>query len=659
MGITADIAIIVVAALIGGLIAQRLRQPLILGYILAGVAVGPFTGGITISEVHDIELLAEIGVALLLFALGLEFSLKELQPVRRIALFGTPIQMALSMGLGLGVGRVLGWTWSDGIWFGAFLSLSSTMVILRTLMTQGRLGSLSGRIMIGMLIVQDMAAIPMMIVLPVLGNLETGLPVLGWALLRGILFLAAMILVGTRLIPWLMGYVAGWKSRELFFLAVTAMGLGIGYATFLVGLSFAFGAFVAGIVLSESDFSHQALSDIIPLRDLFGLLFFVSVGMLLDPAFLMENLGLVLVIVVVVIVGKALIFGGVTRFFGYGNVAPFAVGLGLFQIGEFSFVLARLGVSSGSIDKDLYSLALTVAIVTMLMTPFVSRFAQPLYDLRRRLFPHQPLDTVHLPGNELVDHVVIAGLGRVGLYVAQVLRDLDVPFMAIELDHQRVAQCQTEGIPVLFGDASNPIILAAAAVQRARLLLITVPPVVVAQAIIGHVRQDRPDLHIVVRAEGMAQMELLNSLGVYEIVQPEFEAGLEITRQALVHLDFPAAQIQRFTDQIRHDLYAPLYSEHADMHRVAHLRQAQQLLPMHWVSLSADSPLVGHTIQTLRIRSRTGANVVAVLRGEETLANPDVGLQFEAGDTVAVLGDERQLAEFEAWAEAETRTFVS
>ena len=651
MGIAADIAIIVVAALIGGLVAQRLRQPLILGYILAGVLVGPYTGGVTVTELHDIELLAEIGVALLLFALGLEFSLKELRPVRRIALIGTPIQLALSIGLGLGVARLLGWNWSDAIWFGALLSLSSTMVLLRTLMNQGRLGSLSGRIMIGMLIVQDMIAIPMMIVLPVLGDLETGLPVLGWALLRGTLFLAAMILVGTRIIPWLMGYVARWKSRELFFLAVTAMGLGIGYATYLVGLSFAFGAFVAGLVLSESDFSHQALSDIIPLRDLFGLLFFVSVGMLLDPAFLVSNLGLVLLIVAVVVLGKGLIFALVTRLMGYGNVAPFAVGLGLFQIGEFSFVLARLGVSSGSIDKDLYSLILTVAIITMLMTPFLAKLAQPLYDLRRRLFRHTALDTVSLPGEELTDHVVIAGLGRVGHYVAQVLKELDVPFVAIELDHQRVTQCRGEGLPVLFGDASNPIVLEAAAVDHARLLLITVPPISVVQTIIGHVREVRPELHIVVRAEGMAQMELLNSLGVFEVVQPELEAGLEITRQALVHLDIPTVQIQRFTDQVRHDLYAPLYTEHPDLRRIAQLRQAQQLVPMHWVTLTEGSPLVGETIQDLHIRSRTGVSVVAVLRDGITIPNPAADFRFLTDDIIAVLGNEVQLTAFETWAE--------
>ncbi|HXF63365.1 MAG TPA: cation:proton antiporter, partial [Caldilineaceae bacterium] len=347
MGIAADIAIIVVAALAGAYIAQKLRQPLILGYILAGIVVGPYTGGIKVTEIHDIELLAEIGVALLLFALGIEFSLKELQPVRQIALIGTPLQIVLTIALGAGVGYMFGWRWIDSIWFGALISLSSTMVALKTLMSQGRMGTLSSRVMIGMLIVQDLAVIPMLIILPELGNLEAGLRILGWAAVRAVIFLAAMVFIGIKVIPPLMAYIVRRASREFFLLAVVSLGLGVGYATYLVGLSFAFGAFVAGLVLSESEYSHQALSDIIPLRELFSLLFFVSVGMLLDPAFLFENWGRVLVVVALVALVKGTIFAGIARLFGYRNVVPLAVGLGLFQVGEFSFVLARVGLRTG------------------------------------------------------------------------------------------------------------------------------------------------------------------------------------------------------------------------------------------------------------------------------------------------------------------------
>ena len=650
MGITSDIAIIVVAGLFGGLIAQQLRQPLILGYILAGIVVGPFTAGVTVANVHDIELLAEIGVALLLFALGLEFSFGKLKPVRDIALIGTPIQILLTMALGLGLGRWLGWDWIACLWFGAMIALSSTMVILKTLMSQGRLGTLSSRVMIGMLIVQDLAVVPFMIILPQLNDPGAGLPVLVLAAVKAVLFLFLMIFVGTRLIPRLMAYIAGWNSRELFVLAVTAIGLGVGYATYLSGLSFAFGAFVAGMVLSESDFSHQALSEIIPVRDLFGLLFFVSVGMLLDPAFLIANWATVLAVVFLVSIGKALIFGGLSRLFGYGNIVPLAVGLGLFQVGEFSFVLARVGVNTNSINNDLYNLILTTAIVTMVLTPLGSGLAPRLYALRKRWFKKEPLRTINIPDGGLRHHVIIAGSGRVGQYVAQVLQRMGLAFVLIDIDHQRVEQARTAGFPVIYGDTSQGVVLEAAQVQRACLVLITTPAISVTRATVDQVRRLNPDLHIVARAEGVEQMQTLHEHGVYEVVQPEFEAGLEITRQALLHLNVPPAEIQHFTDGIRHELYAPLYQAHDDYQIVAQMENLTRLMELSWVRLDADSVLVERSIRDLQIRARTGAAIVGVVREGVLYPNPTPDYRFSSADWVAAMGDSEQLAAFRSMA---------
>ncbi|HRJ40321.1 MAG TPA: cation:proton antiporter [Caldilineaceae bacterium] len=646
MGIAADIAIIVVAGLIGGVIAQRLRQPLILGYILAGVIVGPYTGGVTVVEVHDIELLAEIGVALLLFALGLEFSLKELRPVARVALIGTPIQIGLTMALGYAIGQWQGMSWVHSLWLGGLIALSSTMVVLKTLSNQGRMGTLSSRVMIGMLIVQDLAVVPLMIILPQLNDPEAGLPLLGWAAARAALFLLVMVLVGTRLLPWLMRHIAAWNSRELFLLAITAIGLGVGYATYLSGLSFALGAFVAGMVLSESDYGHQALSDIIPLRDLFGLLFFVSVGMLLDPAFLLNNLVVVAVVVLVVTLGKGLIFGLLSRLFGYRNIVPLAVGLGLFQVGEFSFVLARVGVATNSIDANLYSLTLTVAIVTMLLTPLLSGFTAPLHSLRLRWFPAEPVQTVNLPKAGLHGHVVIAGGGRVGQYVAQVLQRMGLAFVIVELDFRRVEEAKRAGYSVIFGDATQQIVLEAAEVDEARLVLVTVPSVFTAQLVVDAVRLLNPPLHIVARAEGLEQMQTLHQQGVYEIVQPEFEAGLEMTRQALLHLNLPISEIHLYTDQVRQELYAPLYESHTEYTSLSQLQNVARLLAVEWFSLPEQSGLVDCTLGECHIRSRTGASVVGVMRNGTFTPNPPVSYRFQAGDWVAVMGSSEELTAF-------------
>src|ERR687884_857693 len=387
MGIAGDIAIILVAALLGGLVAQRLGLPLILGYILAGVAVGPNTGGPTVGEPHDIELLAEIGVALLLFTIGLRFSLDELAPVRRVAIVGTCVQMTLTVAFGYGLGRLLGFGWQEAAWFGALLSLSSTAVVLKSLSEQGVMGTLSSRVIIGMLIVQDLAVVPLIIVLPELGNIGEGLSELGVAVLRATIFIALMVIFGRRVLPWLMAKIAGWNSRELFLISVVGIGLGVGDGTYLFGLSFAFGAFVTGVVLSQSEYSHQALAEVEPLRDVFAMLFFVSVGMLLDPKFLLENAGVVALVVSLVFAFKGLLFAGVARVFGYGNIVPFAVGLGLFQVGEFSFVIARVGVDVGALSSRTYSIALTTAVVTMSLTPFAARAAPLLCDWWRKRFP--------------------------------------------------------------------------------------------------------------------------------------------------------------------------------------------------------------------------------------------------------------------------------
>lgn len=561
MGITADIAIILLAGLAGGLVAHRLRQPLILGYIAAGVLVGPVTGHGWISDMHDIEMLAEIGVALLLFALGIEFSLKELRPVYKVALIGTPIQLLLTIGVGLTLGKWLGWAWTEALWFGACVSLSSTMVVLKTLQGQGRLGTLSSRVMIGMLLVQDLALVPMLILLPELSDLKAGLPVLGWALLRAVVFLGLMFVVGTRLIPRLMVVVSRGNSRELFMLSVTALGLGIGFATYKVGLSFAFGAFMAGIVLSESEHNHQALSDILPLRDVFGLVFFVSVGMLLDPGYFRDNLLMIMGLGAVISAVKGLIFGTLGRAFGYRNVVPLALALTMFQAGEFSFILARVGRSVGGLGEDLYSCIMAVTLVSMFLTPFASGLTAPIYGWIRHRRSNEPMQIINLEREKLQDHVVIVGGGRMGQAVARVLGGSKLPFVVMELDQHRLEDCRDRGVATIFGDATHPVVLEAAGLDKARLLLVTTPDPVTTLAVVRLARRLRPDLHVVARAETDRMLTDLRALGVHMVVQPQLEAGLEITRQALVHLDADPGEIEILLADARRDFPLPLKSD--------------------------------------------------------------------------------------------------
>lgn len=643
MGIATDIIIIVVTAVLGGLVMQRLGQPLLLGYIAAGVAVGPHTGGL-VTNVHDIELLAEIGVALLLFALGLEFSFKHLKPVRKIALIGTPLQILLTLALGYLIGRVLGWDWKASIWLGALISLSSTMVILKTLMNAGWIGTLSSKVMIGILLVQDLAVVPLMIILPQLNAPAVGITALGYAALKATAFLAVMILLGTRILPRLMADIAKLGSRELFMLAITALGLGIGYLTHVVGLSFAFGAFVAGMVLSESDYGHQALSDVIPLRDVFGLLFFVSIGMLLDPVFLRDHIGQIAALVLVIGIGKGMIFTLLALLFGYRNVVPLAVGLGMFQIGEFSFVVARIGLSSESINAELFSLVLAVAVVTMVLTPLISGQTARLYALRKRRFKHEPIDSMNLPEAGLRHHVIIAGGGRIGFQIAAMLQKLGRQFILIELDQPRVARAKQAGMPVIYGDASREVVLAAAGCRTACLLLITMPGIVEGRAIVERVRRDHPDLPIVARASEMEFLATYRALGVTEVVLPEFEAGLEMLRQALIHLQMPVPEIERHTASLREQL---LTGDQRAARLLTQLRSAERQFDLQWMRIEAGSPLIDVSIGEAQIRTRTGASIVGVLRGETLEPNPAPDFRLRSGDLVAIMGTHAARAAFD------------
>lgn len=651
MGITTDIIILIVAAFLCGLLLQRLGQPLILGYIAAGIILGPHTGGF-ISSIHEIELLAEIGIALLLFALGLEFSLKDLRPVKKIAILGTPIQIVLTIGLGIGIGHVMGWNWKASLWLGALISLSSTMVILKTLMNQGMLGTLSSKVMIGMLIVQDLAVIPMMIILPQLKNPAVGLPILGVAALKAGAFITGMILLGTKLLPRLMAHIAKLGSRELFLLAITAIGLGVGYLTHMAGLSFAFGAFVAGMVLSESDFGHQALSDIIPLRDLFGLLFFTSVGMLFDPAFLLDNIWKVITLVLAVGIGKGLIFAFISRVFKYRNVIPLAVGLGLFQIGEFSFVLARVGLSTDSIGSEFYSLILTAAILTMVFTPLVSGQTSRIYALKKRWFRHEVLESSNMPDTGFTGHIVIVGGGRVGYQIAQVLKRLNLNFVIIELDHRRFAQAKIAGMAVVYGDAGHEIVLEAAGIKKAALLILTLPGFVEARSVIVHSKHLNNRLEIIARTSGPDSFELLKDLGVSEVVLPEFEAGLEMTRQALLRFRVPPIEVHRYTDTLRQEIYAHFFDQSEDYRFLSQLRNIEKQFDLQWVRLDQESPIAHRSIGESEIRKRTGASVVGVVREKQLRPNPNADFVLLPDDLVAIIGSERSREAFLVMASA-------
>jgi len=547
-----------VVGLLGGMLARLLRLPLLVGYVLAGIAVGPHTGGPTVSQIDQIELLAEIGVALLLFSLGLEIAFADLKPVRRVALIGGPIQVVLTVAAAaLGGVFALRMPVVEAIWFGSMISVSSTMVVLKILSAGGLTTTLASRVMIGLLVLQDLAVIPMLIILPRLGgdsssllvNLATSLAISGG-------FLIATYFLGTRFLPVIFRRILRWGSRELFLVAVVATGMGVGYATHMAGMSFALGAFVAGLILSESEFSHQALSDVVPLRDIFGLLFFVTVGMLFDPRYALANAGLIAAMVALIFVGKAVIFGFIARSFGYTYMAPWIVGLGLSQIGEFSFVLARTGLASGLVSKPTYDLVLTTTVLTMALSPVVSSLALPLGRAFRRK------QTGPAPASKQLDlslsnHVIVGGYGRAGRAVTQALHAAGIPAVIVEWNHALLPDIAAARFNGIWGDLTSPEILHAAGVERARMLLLTTPDQNVIHLAVQRAHQVNPGLNIIARAALAHHLEELRQAGVASAVQPEFEGGLEMVRQALLACRQKEADVLKIVGRIRTELYAP------------------------------------------------------------------------------------------------------
>lgn len=556
MGIAADFVIVVLAGLAGAVVARALKLPLLVGYVAAGVVVGPHTAGPTVSNVEDIEVLAEIGVALLLFALGLEVSLKDLRPVRRVALIGGPLQVVLTAVAGTWVvGALTGMPTTDAVWFGAMVSLSSTMVVLKTLTATNTLSTLASRVMLGLLVVQDLAVVPILIILPQVGSGEGMAVRAAQATLIAAVVLALIVVVGTRVLPALLRRVARWDSRELFLVSVVACGVGIGFLAFQSGLSFAIGAFVAGLVLSESELSHQALSEVVPLRDVFGLLFFVAVGMLFDPRYVVTHAGSVALLVAAIVIGKALICGGIARMFGFRNLAPWIVGLGLSQVGEFSFVLARAGHTGGFISKDTYDLALSCTVLSMALSPLVFPGLLPVARGLTRRWSNPATGQALPPVEAQENHVIVAGFGRTGRAIVGVLQSAGLPHVVVELHHATAMRARDEGVPVVWGDISSSEILRAAGAGSARMLVMASAEWQALRLGITRARQVNPRLLIVCRATTSRHVDDLRALGVDGVVQPEFEGGIEMVRRALALCERSGDDIDGLTRRMRQSLY--------------------------------------------------------------------------------------------------------
>ena len=536
----ADFAIIMGAALIGGLVAYRFRLPVILGYLVAGVLIGPHAFAL-VKNLDLIETMASIGVVLLLFTLGMEFSIADFKRVGKIGVGGGAAQILVTALLGFALGTTLfNWSVLDATFFGFFIALSSTVVVLKILVERGETNTPHGRIMIAILLLQDLAVLPLMVVLPTLGEPTSGLASsIGTSLLTVMLFLGVMTAIGFWVVPIFLGQTAGTRSRELFLITILAVCLGAAFGTSYFGVSAAFGAFAAGMLISRSHFAHQALADIIPLRNAFAALFFVSLGMLGSPKFIIDNWDIVIAIALIIVFSKFFISSLIARLFGYSLKTTLFVGAGLTQVGEFSFVLGQAGLNRGVISENLYSLLLSSAILTILFTPIAFKFTEVLYG---RLSTSKRLARFMRPGSDrrlidvkkrLADHVIICGHGRAGSNLASTLQKYKIPYIVVELNPHIISELRSQKVPCIYGDAGNPQILAMAHVYKARVLALTCPDPMAEITATTYAKEVNPDIEVLVTAPDQSVAERLQKLGASEIVEPAFQASLEFVRHTL------------------------------------------------------------------------------------------------------------------------------
>ena len=642
MGIASDLVFIVIAALIGGLISHLCRQPLIFGYILAGVAVGPYTGGVTVENIHDIEMLAEIGVALLLFTLGLEFSFGELRRVWQIAFLATPLQLLLCAVMGYLITIALGLSTSDAIWFGAAISLSSTMIVLKTLAARDALESNAGRVMLAILIAQDVAIVPMMLLLPQLTAETISMIPIATAIGKSALFLTIMYFAGVYVFPRLFNLIARQGSRELFFLSTLTVAFGTGFLSHELGLSFALGAFVAGMLLSDTDFNHQALSDVSALRDLFALIFFVSVGMLFDPLFFVDHFWTILLLTAAIVASKAIITSSTMMVFRYSRAFSWTVGLGLAQVGEFAFVIAKAGQHSQNLSAESFSLMIAVTVLSMVATPAFFWLGEIL---SRGSQSEGPVETPHVIDAPvpLRDHVIIVGGGVVGQYVARVLKTFEIPHTVVETDYKTVTQMRDNNVAVVFGDASRLTILAAAGLQHARLAVITTTNDNILPSIVGEIKNVRRDIPIVVRVEEVEDIDTLSSLTVDEIVQPQLEVGLEMVRQSLLSLNIDESRVFTLLGQLRAERYEPMKPKNHHPSPDPRLAAASKFLEFLWMEVTHESEFANLPLEDCRMRERFGISIVAIIRDGEYFPTPKPTFQIVPGDTLGMIGTRTKL----------------
>jgi monovalent cation:H+ antiporter-2, CPA2 family len=624
---------------------HRAKLPALVGFLITGVLIGPY-GTAIITETHVIERLAEVGVVLLLFTVGMEFSIADIMRSGRQLLIGGGTQVVLTIAVIMGIALVLGYPLPQALFFGFLASLSSTAIVLKIYSDRAELDTTHGKLSTGILLFQDIAVVPLMLLLPVLGEAGTAGSVsllsIAISLGKAVIGLIGVFIAARQVVPFLLHQVIRLKNREIFFLLIVLLCLGTAWVTYSLGLSLALGAFLAGLIISESEYSHHIVSEIMPFRDYFASIFFISIGMLLHTDHFLAHWPLIIMLTVLLVFVKSGLVAATAGALRYPIRSALLAGLGLAQIGEFSFLLAQQGLDRGLMGQDVFQMFISTSILSMLATPFLMQ-AGPWFTAR---FPELP-PAAGSKNNvcTLKGHTVIAGYGLNGMNLAKTLKATLIPYVVLEVNADTIRRAREQGEPIIYGDITRKDVLLRAGVDCAKVMVFAISDLNATRIAVRAVRQLNPSIFILIRTRYAADVDELYKLGADQVIPEEFETSIEIFSRVLHQYHIPGNIIANQIQLVRFEGYKMLRGISLDQENLGRIASLFAGATVDNIQLQAGSPASGKTLKELDIRHATGATVIAIVRNGEAITNPGPDYTLQIDDILVLLGAHRDLDE--------------
>lgn len=657
--ILTDIVIIIGLSIAVMFLFNKIKLPTILGFLVVGVIAGPQLLGLV--NTSEVEILAEIGVVLLLFTIGLEFSLSEMMEIRKAVFLGGGLQVGLTILAVFGIVQYFGIGTGEAIYIGFLIALSSTAIVLKLLQESGQMTTPHGRTTLGILIFQDLIVVPMMLFTPMLAgdNIDIGYELIV-LLVKGIVIIVAVFLLAKYIMPYVLYQIAKTKSRELFLLSVLVICFAVAWVTGLLGLSLALGAFLAGVIISESEYSYQAISNIVPFRVVFESFFFVSVGMLLDLEFMIDNIWVVLAFTAGVIFLKTFITSLATLSMGLAQRTILLVSLALAQVGEFAFILSKIGLSENIMTGDTYQYFLSVSIATMGVTPFVIKFSPQLVDwiiaipipkALKKFVSEERFGEPKAAAKTYKNHLIVIGYGLNGQNVVKAARYMLIPYVILDINAETIKKEKEKGEPIFFGDAVNIEVLETVCIKSAKVVVVGISDPLATRRVVANIREMSPNVQIVVRTRYVKEIEELIKLGANSVITEEFETSIEIFARVLSIYMVPENEIEKLVNVIRADGYEMLrsisprggFSETFDSN-LSEVNLANLKVP-------PKCSLTGKTLKDLDMRNRFGTTLLAIKREREIINNPPAETELKENDILYLFGEPTNIINFKNFME--------